>query len=396
MLLKASEVKEKVLQIDILSLFPSYFQGPFDESILKRAREQGLINLNLIDIRHFATGKHRRVDDRPFGGGPGMVLMPEPLTKAIQSVKTSRSKVIYLSPQGKQLTAEKSRELAQNDHLILICGHYEGIDERVSFDEEISIGDYVLTNGCLSAIVLVDSVARFVPGVLGHSEAAEKDSFQSTIFDCPHYTKPANFQDCTVPTVLQGGNHQEISAWRHERALFKTKKVRPDLFISYLQKLKEAENLCGQIEGQKRPLSFYLFVNSLKKSLRFYQTQVRLQLISEGHESLTFAFGDASCGFCLHLIEVKEVEESASRSPALIEVNMPPELFVRFKGHLNRKVYSEKGEKQLFVVDPDGHLWNFVSDSGFLVSLERGLQDAAEGNVSKLDFSTLPDIDEDE
>jgi tRNA (guanine37-N1)-methyltransferase len=220
------------LRIDILSLFPAYFRGPFDESIIGRAKEAGILSINLVDIRDFAEGKHKRVDDRPYGGGPGMVLMPEPVAKAIKSSSTPKAHVVYLSPQGSVLTAEKCRQLAQMEHLVLLCGHYEGIDERViaqEVDEEISIGDYVLTNGCLAAIVLVDALSRFLPGVLGHQEAAEQDSFQNGILDCPHYTRPPVYEGMEVPKVLQEGNHEAIRLWRREEALRKTKRVRPDL-----------------------------------------------------------------------------------------------------------------------------------------------------------------------
>jgi tRNA (guanine37-N1)-methyltransferase len=224
------------MRVDILSLFPDYFRGPFDVSILKRAREKGLLDIHLVDIRDFAANKHAKVDDRPYGGGPGMVLMPEPVCSAIRSAKgvTSggKSHVVYLSPQGQKLTAAKCEELAQKEHLILLCGHYEGVDERAlaqEVDEEISIGDYVLTNGCIAAIVIVDTVARFIPGVLGHEEAALQDSFQEGIFDAPHYTRPEVFEGMAVPAVLKTGNHAKIKKWRHQQAVAKTQRVRPDL-----------------------------------------------------------------------------------------------------------------------------------------------------------------------
>jgi len=226
------------LEIDILSLFPEYFRGPFDESIIKRAREKGILDIRLIDIRDFAENKHRRVDDRPYGGGPGMVLMPQPVAAAIRSVKREGSKVIYLSPQGALLGAGKCRELSTCEHLILLCGHYEGIDERIlqtEVDEEISIGDYVLTNGCLAAIVLVDALSRFVPGVLGHEAAADEDSFEKGILDCPHYTRPDTFEGLSVPDVLQNGDHAKIAAWRHAQAMQKTKLRRPDLLKCFNQ-----------------------------------------------------------------------------------------------------------------------------------------------------------------
>lgn len=220
------------MEIVILSLFPEYFSGPFSESILKRAQEKGLIKLQHVNLRDFAFDKHRRVDDRPYGGGPGMLLKPEPVTRAIESVRRTSSYVVYLSAQGKVLTNEKCRELSEHEHLILLCGHYEGIDERVienEVDEEISIGNYVLTNGGAAAIVLVDAMARFIPGVLGHPAAADEDSFEDGALDCPHYTRPEFFNGERVPQVLLEGNHAEIRKWRRKAALKKTQKNRPDL-----------------------------------------------------------------------------------------------------------------------------------------------------------------------
>ncbi|HSX03463.1 MAG TPA: tRNA (guanosine(37)-N1)-methyltransferase TrmD, partial [Rhabdochlamydiaceae bacterium] len=204
------------MRFDILSLFPEYFQGPFDVSMIKRAKEKKLLDIRLLDIRDFASGKHRKVDDRPFGGGPGMVMKPEPIVNAIRSVKRDESLVVYLTPQGTPLNNRLCEELAKKSHLVLLCGHYEGIDERViekEIDIEISIGDYVLTNGCLPAIVLVDAISRFLPGVLGHELAAQEDSFQKGIFDGPHYTRPEEFEGVLVPEVLKGGNHEQIQKW---------------------------------------------------------------------------------------------------------------------------------------------------------------------------------------
>jgi tRNA (guanine37-N1)-methyltransferase len=218
--------------IDILSLFPEYFRGPFDVSMLIRARDKGLIEIRHTDIRDFAENKHQRVDDRPFGGGPGMVMKPDPVVKAIRSVRKPGSRVVYLTPQGMTLSAAKCEELAQHEHLILLCGHYEGIDERaiqLGVDEEISIGDYVLTNGCAAAIVLVDAVSRFIPGVIGHPDAVREDSFQKGIFDAPHYTRPEVFEGLSVPSVLLGGNHAEIQKWRKSEAIKKTSRIRPEL-----------------------------------------------------------------------------------------------------------------------------------------------------------------------
>ena len=219
------------MEVDILSLFPSYFRGPFDVSMIMRAKESGLLMIRHVDIRDFAENR-RRVDDRPFGGGPGMVLCPEPVAQAIRSVRKKTSRVVYMSPQGSLLTAAKCQELAQYEHLVILCGHYEGVDERVierEVDEEISIGDYVLTNGCVAAIVLVDAVARFIPGVIGHPEAVFEDSFQEGIFDAPHYTGQVVFEGVEVPKILRDGNHAEIRKWRKEKAMEKTCRVRPDL-----------------------------------------------------------------------------------------------------------------------------------------------------------------------
>lgn len=221
------------MRFDILSLFPQFFESPFQVSILKRAIQRAMIEVGLVNIRDFAFDKHQTVDDRPYGGGPGMVLKPEPLTRAIRSVKQSDSHVVLLSPQGTVLNAAKCRTLAQKSHLVLVCGHYEAVDERVialEIDEEISIGDYVLTSGAPAALVLIDAVSRFIPGVIGHEEAVSQDSFElGSIFDGPHYTRPKTFEELDVPDVLVQGNHAEIAKWRKQQGLLKTKQVRPDL-----------------------------------------------------------------------------------------------------------------------------------------------------------------------
>lgn len=225
--------------VDILSLFPSYFKGPFDESMIKRARERGLVEIRQHDIRDFAEGKHRKVDERPYGGGPGMVMMVEPVVKAIANVRKKESKVVFLSPQGKTLTAKKCEELSKSTHLILLCGHYEGVDQRAidaEVDEEISIGDYVVSNGCLPAIVLLDATLRFLPGFLGHERAAAEDSFQNALLDWPQYTRPPVFNGVSVPEVLMSGDHKKINEWRRKQAAQKTEAVRPDLKFLDLEK----------------------------------------------------------------------------------------------------------------------------------------------------------------
>lgn len=213
------------MQIDILSLFPEYFESPLNTSILKRAIQKKIIEVRLTNIRDFGEGKWRKVDDRPYGGGPGMVLMPGPVAQAIRSVKTPTSHVVFLSPQGKVLDAATCERLSKTSHLVFLCGHYEGVDERViksEVDEEISIGRYVLTNGCLASLVVIDAMVRFIPGVLGHEESALLDSFQEGFIEGPAYTRPEEFEGMVVPEVLRSGHHAEITKWRREKGMEKS------------------------------------------------------------------------------------------------------------------------------------------------------------------------------
>jgi tRNA (guanine37-N1)-methyltransferase len=226
------------MQFDVLTIFPGMFAGPLTESILKRGQEKGLIEVRLHDLRDHAHDRHRQVDDTPYGGGGGMVLIPGPVFEGVESIRerfpVARSQVILLSPQGRPFHQGRARELARDfDRLILICGRYEGIDERVReflADEEVSIGDYVLTGGELPAMVLIDAVSRQVPGVLGSLRSAEEDSFCAEGgLEYPQYTKPAMFRDKPVPEVLLSGNHAEIVAWRRQKAREATETKRPDL-----------------------------------------------------------------------------------------------------------------------------------------------------------------------
>ena len=220
------------MHFEVLSLFPRYIEGPLQESILGRAIQKGLIRVSTVDIRSFATRKDGRVDDRPYGGGPGMVMMAEPVVSAIRSCRRASSRVIHLSPRGVPLTPRLARELSAEEHLVLVCGHYEGIDERAiesSVDLEVSIGDYVLTNGCLAALVLIDTVSRFIPGVLGHEEGSSSDSFEKGIFEWPQYTVPRVFEERKVPEILFSGDHKKIDVWRQGEALRLTRARRPDL-----------------------------------------------------------------------------------------------------------------------------------------------------------------------
>ena len=218
------------MKIDILTLFPEMFE-PLRCSILGRAQQNNLIEINLTNIRDFSTDKHKKVDDTPFGGGAGMVMTCQPLFDAINSVKTEGAKIIYMSPKGKTLNQKMVVSLSKVEHLVIVCGHYEGIDERViqHFDmQEISIGDYVLTGGELPAMVLVDSVSRYIDGVLSEGSTSE-ESFSNGLLEYPQYTKPRVYAGLEVPEVLIGGNHQEIAKWKLEQSLKITKKRRPDL-----------------------------------------------------------------------------------------------------------------------------------------------------------------------
>lgn len=230
------------MRFDVLTLFPEMFDV-LDKSIIGRAKEKELINVNLINIRDFSKNKHKKVDDTPYGGGAGMVMMPDVVYDAYKSVKDENSKVIYMTPQGKKLDQQKVEELAKQEHLILLCGHYEGIDQRVLdtiVDEEISIGDYVLTGGELPAMVLIDSVSRYVEGVLKEGSTKE-ESFSEGLLEYPQYTRPEVFEGIKVPEVLLSGHHENIDKWRREQSLKITKIKRPDLLkkVKYKWRAKQ-------------------------------------------------------------------------------------------------------------------------------------------------------------
>lgn len=220
------------LRFDILSLFPQTVEAFSKDSIVGKAIERGLIDVHSRDLREWAKGKHREADDRPFGGGAGMVLKPEPLFNAIEEISSPQSTVIYMAPDGEKFTSDLAKELSQHQHLVLVSGHYEGIDQRVRdhlIHREISIGDYVLTNGALAASVVIDSVARHVPGVLGDDQSLIGESFEDQLLGCPQYTRPEEFRGFKVPEILLSGNHEAIARWRHEQRLEKTRRLRPDL-----------------------------------------------------------------------------------------------------------------------------------------------------------------------
>ncbi len=220
------------MKIDVLTLFPAMFAGPLDESIIQRARETGLLELGIHNLRDYTHDRHKTVDDRPFGGGPGMLLKPEPLFEAVAALARPETRVILLSPAGRKFDQAIARELSAERHLLLICGSYEGFDERVRehlADDELSIGDYVLTNGALPAMVIVDATVRLLPGALGDDESAREESFSRGLLEYPQYTRPADFHGMKVPDVLLSGHHAGIARWRSEQAKLRTAQRRPDL-----------------------------------------------------------------------------------------------------------------------------------------------------------------------
>ena len=220
------------MKIDVLTLFPAMFAGPLDESIVMRARRSGLLDLTLHQLRDYAHDRHKTVDDRPFGGGPGMLLKPEPIFEAVEHLAREKTRVILLSPAGRVFNQAIARELAQYDDLLIITGHYEGFDERIReqlADDELSIGDYVLTNGALPAMVIIDAVTRLLPGALGDDDSAQEESFSHGLLEYPQYTRPAEFRGMKVPEVLLSGHHAEIAKWRAECSRQRTRERRPDL-----------------------------------------------------------------------------------------------------------------------------------------------------------------------
>lgn len=243
------------MRIDFLTLFPEFFATPLNQSMLRRAQAQGAVSFGVINLRDFAPDRHQVADDRPFGGGPGMVLKLEPLVAAIRAARREDPavRVILLSPAGPSLDQAKVRELAQCPHLFLICGHYEGVDDRLRYylDEELSIGDYVLTGGEPAALVVADAVVRLLPGVLGCEDSAGAESFQEGLLDHPHYTRPRLFEGREVPEILVSGNHGAVSRWRRQEALKRTLKVRPELLARAPLTAEDREFLAGLTETKE-------------------------------------------------------------------------------------------------------------------------------------------------
>jgi tRNA (guanine37-N1)-methyltransferase len=246
------------MRVDVLTLFPEMLRSPLEHSILKRARESGRLDVRLVDIRDFTTDRHRTADDAPYGGGAGMVMKPEPLFRAVEHVIASSDgagpdRIVLMTPQGEPFSQARAREFAQEEHLLLLCGRYEGIDERVRehlVTDELSIGDYVLTGGELPALVVLDAVARLIPGVLGDEESPMHDSFTDDLLEHPHYTRPADFRGWKVPEVLVSGHHESVEQWRRRQSLLRTLIRRPDLFRRH--KLTEEDLTLLGVERPKR------------------------------------------------------------------------------------------------------------------------------------------------
>lgn len=219
------------MKVDVLTLFPAMFAGPLDESIIRRAREDGLMELAVHDLRNWTHDRHRTVDDEPYGGGPGMLLKPEPVFEAVEDLADEKTRVILMTPQGRPFEQAQARDLAASVRLLLICGSYEGYDERIRTlaHEELSIGDYVLTNGALPAMVVIDAITRLLPGVLGDDTSSTEESFSEGTLEYPQYTRPAEYRGLKVPEVLLSGHHAEIERWRSEQAEERTRKRRPEL-----------------------------------------------------------------------------------------------------------------------------------------------------------------------
>lgn len=235
------------MQIDVITVFPKILEDPLNESILKQACKRIDLNIDLIDLREFSRDKHRTVDDTPYGGGPGMILKPEPLFQGLTSVfdkskDRETSAVVFPTPQGKFFSQEVAEELAENKHLVFICGHYKAIDQRVIdhwVTDEISVGDFILSGGEIATLLMIDAIVRLQPGVLGDIDSAKTDSFQNFLLDCPYYTRPEVYEGLEVPEILLSGHHQKIEEWRLQQKIMRTKKRRPDLYRKYIKDVEK-------------------------------------------------------------------------------------------------------------------------------------------------------------
>lgn len=244
------------MKIAVLTIFPEMFDSVLNSSILGRASKEGLVEISPVDIRPFSTLKHKNTDDYPFGGGAGMVMLAQPICDAVRKLRSEgyKGKCLYMSPRGKALTQDKVRELAKEDGLILLCGHYEGVDQRAIdavVDEELSLGDFVLTGGELAAMAVCDAVSRYVPGVLGSGESTDEESFSDGLLEYPQYTRPREFEGVEVPEVLLNGNHAHIKAWRRQQSLLVTARMRPDMFEKAHMTDKERSETLRLLEEEK-------------------------------------------------------------------------------------------------------------------------------------------------
>ncbi len=245
------------MKINVLTLFPEMFEGVFNTSMMKRAQEESAVNFSVVDFREYSTNKHRKVDDYPYGGGAGMVLKPEPLFEAVEDVTKQaekRPRVLLMCPQGERFTQEKAEELAQEEELVFICGHYEGYDERIRehlVTDELSIGDFVLTGGELAAMTMIDSIVRLLPNVLGNDASPKEDSFSTGLLEHPQYTRPASYKGYDVPKVLLSGDHAKIEAWRKKESLRRTYLRRPDLLKDY-PLTEQEQNWLKEIEQEEK------------------------------------------------------------------------------------------------------------------------------------------------
>jgi len=239
------------MRIDVITAFPKILRDPLDESILKQAKKRTQLQINIWDLREFATDKHRTLDDTPYGGGPGMIMKAEPIFKAFKTITSKiknhdRSRILFPTPQGRILNQEIAAELSEFEHIIIMCGHYKSVDQRVIdtwVTDEISVGDYVLSGGEIPALLIIDAIVRLVPGAISDPASAKSDSFQEYLLDCPYYTRPENYKSQTVPKVLLSGNHKKIDEWRYEQKVQRTRSRRPDLYRKYLsKKSKKTEN----------------------------------------------------------------------------------------------------------------------------------------------------------
>lgn len=235
------------MRIDVITVFPRIVEDPLNESILKQAQKRTELDIRIIDPRDYTTDKHRSVDDTPYGGGPGMILKPEPLFRAFEAIlgkkqRIRKTRIVFPTPQGKLFTQKVAQELSKAERLVILCGHYKAVDQRVIdtwVTDEISVGDYVLSGGEIPALMMIDAIVRLIPGVLGDIESARTDSFQNYLLDCPYYTKPETFQGLPVPEVLLSGHHEKIEAWRLEQKIERTRQHRPDLYNKYLRYVKK-------------------------------------------------------------------------------------------------------------------------------------------------------------